>query len=221
MKDLFLKIQNSHDVIFKALLLAVCAAVIIYALPKQGKFKYEFQQGKPWLHENLYAPFDFAVLKSNEDLIEEKTEIEEKSSLYFNQSDSVSELAIRNLQKYLEDNTGSIKNSNSEQINSSLQKLRAVYSKGIVRTIELQNEVNPGQLIVIQRNGHFEEIEFGELLSIKEAILELDRDSVRGLPQSAINLQDELINSIQHNVFYDVGKTNAVKQSKLKKYIGS
>ena len=221
MKDLFLKIKNSHDVIFKALLMAVCAAIIIYALPKEGKYKYEFQQGKPWMHENLYAPFDFAVLKSNEDLLEEKTEIEENSSLYFNQSDSVSEIVISTLQKYLEDNIGSIKNSNLEQRNSSLRKLRSVYSKGIVRTIELQNEINPYQLIVIQRNGHFEEIEFGELLSIKEAILELERDSVSNSRQSTINIQDELINSIQHNVFYDAIKTNAVKQSKLKNIINT
>ena len=90
MKDLFLKIQNSHDVIFKALLLAICAAVIIYALPKEGKFKYDFKQGKPWLHENLYAPFDFAVLKSTQDLEQEKIEIQKNSPLYFNHSDSIS-----------------------------------------------------------------------------------------------------------------------------------
>ena len=221
MKNLFLKIQNSLDVIFKALLLAVCAAVIIYALPKEGKFKYDFQQGKPWLHENLYAPFDFAVLKSNENLLNEKAEIENNSSLYFNQFDSISRLAINNLRKSLEDSIGSAIILSLEKRNYSLKKVKAIYAAGIVKTIELKNDVHPNQLIVIQRNGHFEEIEFGDLLSIKEAILELQLDSDIINSQSPSNIQNELINAIQHNVFYDANKTGAVKQSKLKNIINT
>ncbi|MFT6442051.1 MAG: putative nucleotidyltransferase with HDIG domain [Salibacteraceae bacterium] len=221
MKNLFLKIQNSLDVIFKALLLAVCATVIIYALPKEGKFKYDFQQGKPWLHENLYAPFDFAVLKSNENLLNEKAEIENNSSLYFNQFDSISRLAINNLRKSLEDSIGSAIILSLEKRNYSLKKVKAIYAAGIVKTIELKNDVHPNQLIVIQRNGHFEEIEFGDLLSIKEAILELQLDSDIINSQSPSNIQNELINAIQHNVFYDANKTGAVKQSKLKNIINT
>ena len=221
MKNLFLKIQNSLDVIFKALLLAVCAAVIIYALPKEGKFKYDFQQGKPWLHENLYAPFDFAVLKSNENLLNEKAEIENNSSLYFNQFDSISRLAINNLRKSLEDSIGSAIILSLEKRNYSLKKVKAIYAAGIVKTIELKNDVHPNQLIVIQRNGHFEEIEFGDLLSIKEAILELQLDSDIINSQSPSNIQNELINAIQHNVFYDANKTGAVKQSKLQNIINT
>jgi putative nucleotidyltransferase with HDIG domain len=221
MKNLFLKIQNSLDVIFKALLLAVCATVIIYALPNEGKFKYDFQQGKPWLHENLYAPFDFAVLKSNENLLNEKAEIENNSSLYFNQFDSISRLAINNLRKSLEDSIGSAIILSLEKRNYSLKKVKAIYAAGIVKTIELKNDVHPNQLIVIQRNGHFEEIEFGDLLSIKEAILELQLDSDIINSQSPSNIQNELINAIQHNVFYDANKTGAVKQSKLKNIINT
>jgi|TARA_B110000879_G_scaffold37804_1_gene52775 hypothetical protein len=221
MKNLFLKIQNSLDVIFKALLLAVCAAVIIYALPKEGKFKYDFQQGKPWLHENLYAPFDFAVLKSNENLLNEKAEIENNSSLYFNQFDSISRLAINNLRKSLEDSIGSAIILSLEKRNYSLKKVKAIYAAGIVQTIELKNDVHQNQLIVIQRNGHFEEIEFGDLLSIKEAILELQLDSDIINSQSPSNIQNELINAIQHNVFYDANKTGAVKQSKLQNIINT
>ena len=221
MKDLFLKIQNSHDVIFKALLLAICAAVIIYALPKEGKFKYDFKQGKPWLHENLYAPFDFAVLKSTQDLEQEKIEIQKNSPLYFNHSDSISTIAIRALKKSLEQNLTTSKKNNLEVINSSLKKLTIIYAQGIVQTIELETEIKPEELIVIQRNGHFEEIEFGELMSISEAVLELKKDSSKLTGESALNLQDLLINSIQQNVFYAADKTEAVKQSKLESIINT
>ena len=37
---------------------------IVYLFPKGGSFKYDFEKGKVWQTENLYAPFDFAVQKT-------------------------------------------------------------------------------------------------------------------------------------------------------------
>lgn len=219
MKDLFLKIQNSHDVIFKAFLLAICAAVVIYALPKEGKFKYEFQQGKPWLHENLYAPFDFAVLKSTDDLTKEKADIEENSPQYFNHSDSVSKIAISNLLSTLSNDSILTYDSEEDLINKLHNRLKEIYSIGVVQTVDLENEIPYSSLIVIQRNGHFEEIEFGDLLSIKDAVEKLNRDSVNELTQKNLNIRNQFINAIQHNVFYDAEKSISVKNAKLKSII--
>ena len=33
----------------------------------RSKFKYDISKGKPWQYENLYAPFDFAILKEDSD----------------------------------------------------------------------------------------------------------------------------------------------------------
>jgi len=56
----------------------------VYLFPKTGKFKYNFEKGKPWQSENLYAPFNFAIKKSNEEIAAEKKSITEHSTLYFN-----------------------------------------------------------------------------------------------------------------------------------------
>jgi len=39
------------------------AFIIVLLFPKQGKFKYEYQQGRPWQHEDLVTPFDFPIIK--------------------------------------------------------------------------------------------------------------------------------------------------------------
>jgi putative nucleotidyltransferase with HDIG domain len=57
--------------------------------PKTGKFKYNFEKGKPWQSENLYAPFNFAIKKSNEEIEEEKKAITERSTLFFSVDMSV------------------------------------------------------------------------------------------------------------------------------------
>jgi putative nucleotidyltransferase with HDIG domain len=57
--------------------------------PKTGKFKYNFERGKPWQSENLYAPFNFAIKKSSEEIAEETKDISDRSTLFFNVDVSV------------------------------------------------------------------------------------------------------------------------------------
>ena len=83
MKDLINKLYKNHSLIYKALLFVSTTFLIVYLFPKSGKFKYNFEQGKPWQSENLYAPFDFAIKKTDKELqIEEKT-ITDNASPYF------------------------------------------------------------------------------------------------------------------------------------------
>jgi len=84
MKDLINNLYKNHTLIYKVLLFISATILIVYLFPKQGKFKYNFEQGKPWQSENLYAPFDFAIKKNSEEINQEKRLIEKQASLYFN-----------------------------------------------------------------------------------------------------------------------------------------
>jgi hypothetical protein len=68
---------------YKVLLFFSTTFLIVYLFPKSGKFKYNFDKGKPWQSENLYAPFDFAIKKSTEELNKEQTIISQNSPVYF------------------------------------------------------------------------------------------------------------------------------------------
>lgn len=57
--------------------------LLLSFFPRAGKFKYEYQKGKPWLHEVLIAPFDFPVHKTYEDLTREKDSIIRNFPAYF------------------------------------------------------------------------------------------------------------------------------------------
>ncbi len=48
---------------YLALVFAATSAILYFALPREGRFRYEFQKGRPWMHETLIAPFNFAILK--------------------------------------------------------------------------------------------------------------------------------------------------------------
>lgn len=57
-----------------SLILATIILICIF-LPKQARFRYEFQKGKVWDHENLISPYNFAILKTQEELNEDKKNI--------------------------------------------------------------------------------------------------------------------------------------------------
>ena len=77
-------IRNKHELIFKVLLFLVAIVLVVFLFPKEAKFKYEFQQNKPWVHQDLLAPFDFAINKSENELSDEKQQISNQSLFYFN-----------------------------------------------------------------------------------------------------------------------------------------
>lgn len=78
------KLYRNHSLIYKGLLFICTTFLIVYLFPKSGKFKYNFERGKPWQSENLLAPFNFAIQKSDLEISEEKKTIETNAILYFN-----------------------------------------------------------------------------------------------------------------------------------------
>ncbi len=63
--------------------------LIVYLFPKQGKFRYEFQKGRPWMHADLQAPFDFPIYKSQLELAREKDSVLRDFKPYYNHEESV------------------------------------------------------------------------------------------------------------------------------------
>ncbi|WP_053991176.1 HD family phosphohydrolase [Mangrovimonas sp. TPBH4] len=95
MNELINKWYRNHALLFKVLLFIATTLLIVYLFPKSGKFKYSFEQGKPWQSENLYAPFNFAIKKSQTEINEEKRAIQENSTIYFNVDESIKSTVLQ------------------------------------------------------------------------------------------------------------------------------
>ncbi|MDR2285850.1 MAG: transmembrane HD family protein, partial [Sphingobacterium sp.] len=66
---------HSNSLIFRYGMVVTTVLLICFFLPKQPRFEYEFQKGKPWNHDNLVSPYNFAVLKTKEELDKDKQQI--------------------------------------------------------------------------------------------------------------------------------------------------
>ena len=54
-----------RDLLYKSLLFVGTVTLIVYFLPRDGKFNYQFDINKPWKYGQLIATFDFPIYKED------------------------------------------------------------------------------------------------------------------------------------------------------------
>jgi cyclic-di-AMP phosphodiesterase PgpH len=89
MRNILTYFKNNSLVIYRVLLFLLAAAIIVGVFPKEGKFRYEFQRGKPWMHEDLIAPFDFPILKTEAELAQEREAVIKQLKPHFVFDDAI------------------------------------------------------------------------------------------------------------------------------------
>jgi cyclic-di-AMP phosphodiesterase PgpH len=72
MRNFYRWLQENYPNIFRFLLFAVSIILIVQLFPRQSGFYWEFSQARPWLYEDLIAPFNFAILKTSEEIEQER-----------------------------------------------------------------------------------------------------------------------------------------------------
>ena len=220
MNEFLNKLRDSQDLFFKGFVILFALGIIVFLMPKEGKFKYEFQKGKPWLHENLYAPYDFAIIKSDAELIKEEQAIRNNSSLYFVLDKTVEEKALYNLNTSLLAQLDTLKvrehKKYIEIVSLATKLLNNVYSQGIIQPIENRELKNDDLITLISVNETIEG-EKGSFMTVKLASEYLRNESQKLKQGSRGILQNLILDNLHHNVLYDETTSEKVLNDRLSK----
>ena len=73
-KNIAEKIRHSYYNIIKVMAFILTLVIVVMLMPRNVKFKYEYQKMRPWPHESLYAPFNFPIYKSDDEVKKEREE---------------------------------------------------------------------------------------------------------------------------------------------------
>ncbi|MFH0866339.1 MAG: HDIG domain-containing metalloprotein [Bacteroidota bacterium] len=212
-----IRIAEKYSEIYKILLFIISIIIVVLQFPREGKFKYEFYKGKPWMHDDLIAPFDFAVLKSDQDIHAEKEAALENTKLYFSVDTAVSSLkekAFKNdfNKKWDEKYQDSDDDHKQYSLNAGLAILDSIYAKGIIQLNEQLDDKDNEFVINVVNLNVSEEKELSSLFSIQTA----DDYVIKGLSLQA-GIDAELLtplleNAISQNIFYDADFTTKYRQ---------
>jgi putative nucleotidyltransferase with HDIG domain len=139
----------------KIVLFLVTLVILLALFPREGKFKYEIQRGKPWQHEDLIAPFDFAILKQQAELKKERNAALADAYLFFRFDPEKGEYSKSDFLARLD--RLQLKNSTTEEkelmISTAFKLLDSIYSKGIVEMIpDLEKKPSDFDIAVLKDN---------------------------------------------------------------------
>lgn len=168
-------IINRHQNIFRILLILITIILIVDWIPKISKFKYEFEIGKPWKHQNLIAPFDFAIHKSLEEIEEEKNAIEETFFPYYSLRKENLDKQVRLFEQNItqefsvrSDELALTPEDSLAYIQYGLRLLDTLYNTGILILNEEHRQEE--QFITLLKDNQAEVVRASSLLTIREAI---------------------------------------------------
>ncbi len=216
MKNLFSFFAKNQSLIYKVFLFLVATLLLIYMLPKGGQFKYNFQKGKPWQYENLYAPFSFSIKKSEETLKKEQEEIRQNSIPYFDFDtetiDDVNENFRDNLDIKYVDSLYKTPKRTVEKLGERV--IKEIYENGV------SNEILPydnDKLIYLKRGNEIEERNYSQLFkneSLNNKVREVvEKNRTEDIQVLLYNLLNE---SIVPNVKLNNKLTEASINAELK-----
>ena len=146
--------KNSHKLLYrkyssnlKYVMMAVCVLVITLYLPKQPRFRYEFEKGKTWLNKDLISPFSYAILKTPQQIEADKKSVVENILPIYQYQDEVfkdqSEAYLNEFDVKWKSNTLNEADKEASRERSH-QLLKSIYNRGII-------DINPKH----QRDGKY------------------------------------------------------------------
>jgi putative nucleotidyltransferase with HDIG domain len=56
-------------------MMAICVIFVTLFLPKQARFRFEYEKGKTWMQKDLYSPYSFSIQKTTEEIEKDKDDI--------------------------------------------------------------------------------------------------------------------------------------------------
>ncbi|GET25702.1 HD family phosphohydrolase [Prolixibacter sp. NT017] len=204
--------------------LFVITTILIYlALPGEARFKYEFQKGRPWMHETLIAPFDFAVLKSDDELKAERDSVLNAQLPYFTYQDSIGKEQIAKLKSRidnLEQSADSKTTANTEVKDQLVSLYQEVFKRGILEQSISDYAALKGKSDLMLVEDHVgRKVPLGSVFSLKTAYNYLSSgqqqlaDKYPSWQPLLVKLHPEVY--IHANLVYDEKTTDFEKQKLL------
>ena len=154
------------SLVFKVLAFAVALVLILQVFPEKAKFKYEFRKGELWQHENLYAPFDFPLKKTEEQIKAEKQQITNQSTVYYKQ-DTTAFVSAK--QKFEQKKYAYFKHLSDDKRELLLKKAEAFLAESYRNGVMLnQPAFSPSEIFIIKHNNQIVEVPAERVLYLQQ-----------------------------------------------------
>ena len=160
--------------------LALVFAVLVLFMPRTAKFNYDYRKGSPWLYETLVTDFDFPILKTEEQLMEEREKVDDGTVPYYRFSEEIVNNTVKSLQGL---DLGHYARLRPAIVSGMVD----IYAKGVISDAKEKLDREYGtlsdEIIYIQRNKRVSEYPRSEVYKVSDARNQLVADVSRAHPE--------------------------------------
>jgi len=195
--------------------------LVYFMFPREGKFRYEYSKNTPWMHENLVAPFDFPIYKTDEQVQQERDSLLSNAPFYFFHDTLISNNILNSFNSDYTAMAASLGMATkvtdpwtlTGQVISSM--LAEIYDQGIIERHPVLDGLDPeATSVMVVKSGLAEERLLSDLYTGPSAYQHILRD-LEGINPATLAILDKLnLNDyLRPNVMYDETMTLRVRQS--------
>jgi putative nucleotidyltransferase with HDIG domain len=209
------------------------SVLVVYFLPREGKFMYEYQKGGFWKHEDLTAPFSFPVYKSQIEINHERDSVLLGFRPIFNYDKPLSEQSIQELGEdfsahWVDYSISNLKapsrdvyrNDKRYIVNRQLENeyrlylislVRDIYRKGIVdlAPLEVNGKISCSEITVVRGNvaDNVQLSEFYTPKSAYEYVIERLHNSIPKKNNLPVRKYDRFFEDFEINNYLSINVT--------------
>ena len=139
--------------------------LLVFMMPRNPKFHYDYRKGSPWMYETLVTQFDFPVLKTDQQLQEEREKVGSTVIPYYKLDPDVlveSESALASMNFGEDEDLKSVTSA----------ALSSIYSKGVLKAATETETAGQtaGGVIYVQKNRRAVKVPVSEVYTIDGAV---------------------------------------------------
>lgn len=212
-------LRNHYAEVYRVLLFALAAALLILMFPKEATFKYEFRKGKYWMHEDLVAPFDFAILKTEQELKAEKDTLLSVHKPFFTFDAEIADVKKKEFISRYEALKSTVFSGDETKwgidFRICLNVLDSLFNAGIIESVTAIENKSPDFGIMVLKDNIAYEKELGSLFTIASADQFIRNKLSQGTLtdyQTSVRLLEE---SLAQNLRYDAVTTEKDRKNIL------
>lgn len=215
---------------FRPLAFVLVAVVISFLFPADLRFKYQYEKQQTWRYEDLEAPFDFAIRKTDDELEAERKEVVQHSAPVFVLDATIARERKTAFSDQFQQQLEQAKKSEQfrdvprqpqKYLNYGLAFLDRIFQRGIIKLDGNQLDIAEDQIITVLRGNTYQNQTLENLLDLQDAT-ELITDS---LPYSGLSEPEFLLpllqEQLQANLFFSRDRTQQMLDDALGKIVTS
>lgn len=202
----------------KFLMMFTAVIVIIFTLPKQAKFRYEYGKGRIWNQKDLVSPYNFAILKTNAELDADKDAALRSISPIYEYDPQVEKQELENFKNDFEikwHNASLNEKQKEAYLKCGTDLLSTIYQKGLLELNKRFQRAAENYEVTILQNKIAQTKNTAALFTRERALSYCDQVLTKRSNIDKPFLIGLLQDHIQYNLVYDQQMTQQIENELL------